>query len=207
MDLQLLEAKRGSTAPDRHIVGTESESEMAAKRRARARIGCDLLLARLFKNHPDHAMAALKGVQPRVIDLEPPPGPDHGGKIVLLPVASNLKASDLRQIPDFEIILQRIASFYDVSVIELCSRNRTKAVTWPRQVAVYLARQMTPMTLFNIAHALGGRDHTTLSSSVAVVQRELAGSERLRDEIEILMLSIKESVVNIAASKSVAVPA
>src|SRR3954465_12787440 len=47
-----------------------------AARRARARIACDLLLARLYKYHPDHALAHLKGIEPHVADLEVPIAPE-----------------------------------------------------------------------------------------------------------------------------------
>src|SRR5216684_7370107 len=55
--------------------GRPTEAELAIKERSRAQLACDLLLARLYRYHPDHAMAHLKGIKPRVVDLEPPAGP------------------------------------------------------------------------------------------------------------------------------------
>src|SRR5215207_1602026 len=45
--------------------GRPTKAELAIKDRARAQLACDLLLARLYRHHPDHAVAHLKGIVPR----------------------------------------------------------------------------------------------------------------------------------------------
>ena len=75
-------------------------------RRARARIACDLLLARLYKYHPDHALAHLKGIEPHVFDVDVPMAPD------IRPAQEDEKtAEQLHGTPDISLILQKVANF------------------------------------------------------------------------------------------------
>ena len=55
-----------------------------------------------------------------------------------------------------------VCEYYGVSLIDLLSSRRTKAVVLPRQVAVWLCRRLTPHSLPAIGQHFGGRDHTTM---------------------------------------------
>jgi chromosomal replication initiator protein len=59
-------------------------------------------------------------------------------------------------------IQERICEAFDLSMDELLSTSRAAPVTWPRQVAMYLARELTDQTLPAIGKAFGGRNHTTV---------------------------------------------
>ena len=59
-------------------------------------------------------------------------------------------------------IQERICTAFDVSMDDLLSASRAAPVTWPRQVAMYLARELTDQTLPQIGRAFGGRNHTTV---------------------------------------------
>jgi chromosomal replication initiator protein len=61
-----------------------------------------------------------------------------------------------------EEIQQRICEAFGVSMDDLLSPNRAAPVAWPRQVAMYLARELTDQTLPAIGRAFGGRNHTTV---------------------------------------------
>jgi chromosomal replication initiator protein len=61
-----------------------------------------------------------------------------------------------------EDIQQRICEAFDVSMDDLLSHSRAASVAWPRQVAMYLARELTDQTLPAIGRAFGGRNHTTV---------------------------------------------
>jgi chromosomal replication initiator protein len=61
-----------------------------------------------------------------------------------------------------EDIQQRICEAFGLSMEELVSSSRAAAVTWPRHVAMYLARELTDQTLPAIGRAFGGRNHTTV---------------------------------------------
>ena len=61
-----------------------------------------------------------------------------------------------------EEIQRRICQTFDISMDELVSASRAQAVAWPRQVAMYLTRELTDATLPAIGRAFGGRNHTTV---------------------------------------------
>jgi chromosomal replication initiator protein len=59
-------------------------------------------------------------------------------------------------------IQQRTAEAFGISVDALMSPTRTSAIAWPRQIAMYLARELTGQSLPAIGRAFGGRNHTTV---------------------------------------------
>jgi chromosomal replication initiator protein len=66
----------------------------------------------------------------------------------------------------------------------LRSKARIKTLTVPRQIAMYLARDLLQMQLVEIGQAFGGRDHSTVIHSVDKVQRQIARDRSLRERIE-----------------------
>lgn len=60
------------------------------------------------------------------------------------------------------MIQEAVAEFFQVSMDELKARRRTKTVTLPRQIAMYIARELTEASLPKIGEEFGGRDHTTV---------------------------------------------
>jgi chromosomal replication initiator protein len=66
----------------------------------------------------------------------------------------------------------------------LRSKARTKTLTVPRQVAMFLARELLGMQLVEIGQAFGGRDHSTVIHSLDKVQREMASDRKFRDRVE-----------------------
>jgi len=59
-------------------------------------------------------------------------------------------------------ILSQVGAYFDIPVDELVGKRRTRDVAIARQVAMYLARDLTDMSLPQIGEAMGGRDHTTV---------------------------------------------
>jgi hypothetical protein len=169
-------------------VGRPPGGEVA--RRARARIACDLLLARLYKYHPDHALAHLKGIEPRVADLDVPTAPEVG----LAEDQDEETAGQLRGTPDISLILQKVANFYQQSVGELCSHTRTAALAEARHVAMYLARTMTQCPLTVIGARMGARDHTTVHHSIRKIERLVVAKANVKAEIETIARQIRAAL-------------
>jgi chromosomal replication initiation ATPase DnaA len=72
-----------------------------------------------------------------------------------------------RGYPPIKAIQAIVATFYNVTRGDLCSARRTaNIVVRPRQIAMYLAKEMTPFSLPQIGHHFGGRDHTTVLHAV-----------------------------------------
>ncbi|MEW6725053.1 MAG: chromosomal replication initiator protein DnaA [Bacillota bacterium] len=61
-----------------------------------------------------------------------------------------------------ELIQQVVADYYDLRIHDLKAKRRTRSVAFPRQVAMYLSREITDSSLPKIGEAFGGRDHTTV---------------------------------------------
>lgn len=173
------------------------EAEIAARKKFRAIIACDLLLARLFKYHPQHAIAALKGVEPNVIDLEPPAAPAPVAQIIPLPV----EAIDelLGKQPTVVDILREVSEFYRISPLDVCSQRRHYRSTRARQITMYLARELTLNTFETIGRTLGKRDPTTCIHGHRRIEQAAAADERLADEIAVLKLRIADKFLNKAA--------
>jgi chromosomal replication initiator protein len=83
-----------------------------------------------------------------------------------------------------DAIRQRVATAYGVSVDALTSRRRTKEVTVPRQVAMYLMRELLDIPLSRIGDHFGGRDHSTVIHSINKVEEDMAADDGVRDRIE-----------------------
>jgi chromosomal replication initiator protein len=91
-------------------------------------------------------------------------------------------APDAERTP--EAIRKRVADSYGVSVDALVSRRRTKEVTVPRQVAMYLMREILDIPLTRIGDHFGGRDHSTVIHSINKVEEEMRQDDAIRDRIE-----------------------
>ncbi len=87
-------------------------------------------------------------------------------------------------------IQRAVSSFYGVSVLELVSARRTALVVHPRQVAVYLAKEITALSLPQIGRLFGGRDHTTIMHSHKLITLKAAADPRLRRDLELIALSL-----------------
>ncbi len=83
------------------------------------------------------------------------------------------------------VIRDLIGSQYKVSVEELTSRSRKRAVTFPRQIAMYLTRKYTDESLADIG-SLYNRDHSTVLYAVKVITRDIARKDSIRQQIEML---------------------
>lgn len=77
-----------------------------------------------------------------------------------------------------ELIQQVVAEFYNITVESLMSPRRTADITYPRQMAMYLAREMTDMSLKNIGQAFG-RDYSTVISACKKIEDDLRFDTKL----------------------------
>lgn len=75
---------------------------------------------------------------------------------------------------DIHNIKQIVADECRITVLDLCSARRTAALARTRQMAMWLARHLTPHSLPEIGRAFGDRDHTTVMHGIAVIDRVMA---------------------------------
>ncbi|MEQ1711430.1 MAG: chromosomal replication initiator protein DnaA, partial [Hyphomicrobium sp.] len=83
-----------------------------------------------------------------------------------------------------EDILRIVSRHFGVSKGDLLSQRRHRSVVWPRQIGMYLAKQLTARSLPEIGRRFGNRDHTTVLHAIRKIEGEISGNPRLRDEIE-----------------------
>ncbi|MDS0527935.1 chromosomal replication initiator protein DnaA [Clostridium sp. SHJSY1] len=82
------------------------------------------------------------------------------------------------------LIQDIVASYFNLRVEELKSQRRTRNVAYPRQIAMYLSRKLTDMSLPKIGEEFGGRDHTTVIHAYEKISDNLNGDENLQKTIE-----------------------
>ncbi len=89
-----------------------------------------------------------------------------------------------------EQIQRRVGEAFGLKLSELKAKSRTKTVAFPRQVAMYLARQLTHASLAEIGHAFGGKDHTTVLHAVQKITALLEDDPKLRRSVDGLIQDI-----------------
>jgi chromosomal replication initiator protein len=74
----------------------------------------------------------------------------------------------------------------------MTSARRAREVARPRQVAMYLSKQLTPKSLPDIGRRFGGRDHTTVLHAVRKIEKAIGEDNALSDEVELLKRMLQE---------------
>jgi len=114
---------------------------------------------------------------------------------VTLSIASNVirdMVSIKREKPlTISMIQREIANYFNLSVDDLCSKNRAKEFVYPRQIAMYLCRELTPLSLPKIGESFGNRDHSTVMHACDKIKVAMSTDEDLKNIITILISNIK----------------
>jgi chromosomal replication initiator protein DnaA len=84
-----------------------------------------------------------------------------------------------------------VADFFNISFQDIKAAKRNKNIVLPRQVAMYLARELTNLSLPEIGAAFGGKDHTTVLHSWNKIKEELGKNPQLKEMVEKLTRDIK----------------
>ena len=86
-----------------------------------------------------------------------------------------------------DLIKRVISEYYSIRIEDFKSKKRTRAIAFPRQVAMYLTRELTDLSLPKIGEEFGGRDHTTVLHAYDKISAEIKTDESLKlaiDEIQ-----------------------
>lgn len=95
-----------------------------------------------------------------------------------------LRASDRRI--TIEEIQKRVAEHFNIRVADMHSARRSRAVARPRQVAMYLSKQLTSRSLPEIGRKFGGRDHTTVMHAVKKVEELRGADNSFAEDVDLL---------------------
>ncbi|MFZ4766004.1 MAG: chromosomal replication initiator protein DnaA [Roseimicrobium sp.] len=79
-----------------------------------------------------------------------------------------------------------VAEHFDIRLADMTSHRRPATIAWPRQIAMFLAREMTKASLKEIGEAFGGRDHGTVIHACKTAEKKLTADEELRRTLQTL---------------------
>jgi chromosomal replication initiator protein len=98
----------------------------------------------------------------------------------------DLLHEEARRTISIEQIQKRVAEHYDVRLADMTSKRRPANIAFPRQIAMYLARELTKTSLTEIGEAFGGRDHGTVLHAHRLVKEKMAKDEKTRQVVSFL---------------------
>jgi chromosomal replication initiator protein len=90
-----------------------------------------------------------------------------------------------------ENIQKTVADFYKIKVADMYSKKRPASIARPRQIAMYLAKDMTKKSLPEIGELFGGRDHTTVLHAVRKIGEERTRNSELNQQLHVLEQTLK----------------
>ncbi len=101
-----------------------------------------------------------------------------------------LPAQKVRKVT-IPMIQQRVAEYYSLDIQDFSAKKRTRAVSYPRQIAMYLARELTDSSLPKIGEEFGGRDHSTVMHACDKISTDLRADPQFREVLESIIDRIR----------------
>jgi chromosomal replication initiator protein len=98
--------------------------------------------------------------------------------------------------PTISDVQAAVAAHYSLSTAELVSAGRTARLTWPRHIAIHLARELTGAPLQAIGEAFGGRNHGTVLHACKRVSERVADDHNVAGELDSLSSEIRGLLVD-----------
>ena len=121
--------------------------------------------------------------------------------LVKQPITTELCEQALKEIFDqrrhkqvtAELVMQTVSDYYGLTLNDLIGPTRKREITVPRQIAMYLTREMTGMSLPQIGNVFGGRDHTTVMHSCKTVEANMTANTDIRAVVEDIKNLVKSA--------------
>ncbi|RDY25585.1 chromosomal replication initiator protein DnaA [Romboutsia weinsteinii] len=88
-------------------------------------------------------------------------------------------------------IKEKVSSVLNIKMEDFNSKKRTRSIAYPRQIAMYLSRELTDLSLPKIGEEFGGRDHTTVIHAHDKVAREIEANEEIKIKIDKIISDLK----------------
>lgn len=112
------------------------------------------------------------------------------GKPLTLDVVEDLLREVLHEEGRFtlsiDVIQRKVAEHFDIRLADMTSKRRPECIAFPRQIAMFLARQMTESSLNTIGEAFGGRDHGTVLHACRLVKDRMEVDSNVRQVVTYL---------------------
>ena len=90
-----------------------------------------------------------------------------------------------------DVIKEKVSKIFSIKMEDFNSKKRTRAIAYPRQIAMYLCRELTDLSLPKIGEEFGGRDHTTVIHAHEKVTNDIKDNNDIKDKIEKIISDIK----------------
>ncbi len=115
------------------------------------------------------------------------------GKEITLNLAKealkHYQKNDIREV-DASIIIDSVSRYFNLSVEDILSKKRTKELVFPRQISMFLCRNLTNMSYPDIGKAFNGRDHTTVMYACEQISKQVNTNQELKHIMEELKKNI-----------------
>ena len=90
-----------------------------------------------------------------------------------------------------EEIIRKVSDHYNLRMSDLVSARRARSVARPRQIAMFLSKNLTSKSLPEIGRRFGGRDHTTVIHAIRKIEELKMTDVQIADEVEILRRTLE----------------
>lgn len=144
------------------------------------------LIAHHFRNN----IRELEGALNKVIAYSKLTGEPINMKLVNIALADQVNKPAKLTVPQ---VMQAVIDYYRLSMDRLCSKNRSRVVSHPRQIAMYLARTETEASFPQIGQHLGDRDHTTILHGYEKIAGLMETDEKVRRDVLQIKAALYES--------------
>jgi len=91
-----------------------------------------------------------------------------------------------------ELVQKVVADYFNLRVEDMKAKKRTKAVAHPRQIAMYLCRELTDLSLPKIGEEFGGRDHTTVMHAQEKISTDIKSNSNIAHQVEAIKKMLQE---------------
>lgn len=92
-----------------------------------------------------------------------------------------------------DLIKEKVASYYNIKITDFNLKKRTREIAFPRQIAMFLSRELTDLSLPKIGESFGGKDHTTVMHAHDKIQQDMKKNKDLKDKIDNIINDIKNN--------------
>ena len=99
---------------------------------------------------------------------------------------------EARKVVTIDQIQKRVAEHFDVRIADMMSKRRPANIAFPRQIAMFLARELTGSSLAEIGSAFGGRDHGTVIHACKTVKAKMSDRNEVRQAVNFLTDAVRE---------------
>jgi chromosomal replication initiator protein len=89
-----------------------------------------------------------------------------------------------------ETIQKKVAEHFDIRLADMTGKRRPENISFPRQIAMFLSRQLTPLSLNAIGEAFGGRDHGTVLHACRTIKGRMEVDSQIRQVVSRLELQL-----------------